>query len=477
MTIGRKLVISVGSMMAVMAVMGITSLNSLKNLNNELITATTQSARRIQLMGLIDAAGSDMLAGMRGMVMFTFGKDRARVEKSKKQFYGAADTWQSALDEVRPLIIREEARQSASRLQAALTEWRSVITEVENAAAKGDPDLAMQTALNKGLPLYEANSREATRFRQIQEENLAAQRAAGASIYSSSRGIALGGLGLALLSGGIILLVVRNTNRTLQVAAGELGQTSAQVASAAGQISSSSQSLAQAASEQAATVEETSASSEEIAAMTRKNSDDSRTAATLMNETNIVVGDANRVLQQMESSMQEINASSDRIAKIIKVIDEIAFQTNILALNAAVEAARAGEAGMGFAVVADEVRNLAQRSAQAAKDTAGMIEDSIGKSSEGRVKLEQVSKAIRAITEKAAHAKTLVDDINAGSAEQARGVEQIASAITQIEKTTQTSAASAEEAASSGEELSSQAMALRGVVDRLELLVGIGNHR
>ena len=477
MTIGRKLVISVGSLVAVMAVTGITSLNSINKLNSELEIATNITARRLELVGAIDTAGSDMLAGMRGIVMFTFGKDPEKVLMCKNQFHTAAELWQKSIDEVRPLIIREDGRRIVNQLQDQLTAWNAMIPEVEAAAAHGDPDAAARIAVTKGLPIYQANTQDSARFREIQNEILAGQRATGASIYSSSRWIALSGLGLALLSGGIILLVVRNTNRTLQAAAGELSQTSAQVASAAGQISSSSQSLAQAASEQAATVEETSASSEEIAAMTRKNSDDSHTAATLMNETNLVVGDANRVLQQMESSMQEINASSDRIAKIIKVIDEIAFQTNILALNAAVEAARAGEAGMGFAVVADEVRNLAQRSAQAAKDTAGMIEDSIGKSAEGRVKLEQVSKAIRAITDKAANAKALVDGINAGSAEQARGVEQIASAITQIEKTTQTSAASAEEAASSGEELSSQAMALRGIVDRLELLVGVGSHR
>jgi methyl-accepting chemotaxis protein len=206
--------------------------------------------------------------------------------------------------------------------------------------------------------------------------------------------------------------------------------------------------------------------------MTRKNADDSKAAADLMVETSRVVEEANRTLVHMEASMQDINASSDKVGKIIKVIDEIAFQTNILALNAAVEAARAGEAGMGFAVVADEVRTLAQRSAQAAKDTAALIEESIGKSSEGRTNLEQVSKAIRAITERATKAKNLVDDVHVGSNEQARGIDQISTAINQMESVTQTSAASAEEAASAAEELSAQAAALTQVVQDLEQLVG-----
>jgi methyl-accepting chemotaxis protein/methyl-accepting chemotaxis protein-1 (serine sensor receptor) len=174
----------------------------------------------------------------------------------------------------------------------------------------------------------------------------------------------------------------------------------------------------------------------------------------------------------MVGSMQEINASSDKIARIIKVIDEIAFQTNILALNAAVEAARAGEAGAGFAVVADEVRNLAQRSAQAAKDTAGLIEESIAKSHDGKAKLELVAQGIHDITATVTQIKSLVDRVHAGSTEQARGIEHIAKSVGDMDQVTQKAAAHAEQSASAGEELSAQALSMTEIVEKLSALVG-----
>ena len=206
--------------------------------------------------------------------------------------------------------------------------------------------------------------------------------------------------------------------------------------------------------------------------MARRNSENSRGAADLVTESQRKIAQTDESLGQMVVAMEEIKNSSGKISKIIKVIDEIAFQTNILALNAAVEAARAGEAGMGFAVVADEVRNLAQRSAQAARDTAALIEESIAKSNDGKIKVDQVAAAIRTMTEEFGKVKTLVDEVNQGSQEQTRGIEQVAKAVAQMQQVTQSTAAGAEEGAAAAEELKAQSGALKAVVARLTAMVG-----
>jgi Methyl-accepting chemotaxis protein (MCP) signalling domain len=273
--------------------------------------------------------------------------------------------------------------------------------------------------------------------------------------------------------GIVVAFIIRNLSNALRQVVSELAEGAGQVASAAGQISSTSQSMAQGASEQAASLEETSASSEEINSMARKNAENSQAANGLVTASQQKFTETNHSLEAMVVAMGDIKASSDKVAKIIKVIDEIAFQTNILALNAAVEAARAGEAGMGFAVVADEVRNLAQRCAQAAKDTAALIEESIVKSNDGKNKVDQVAVAIRAITEESAKVKTLVDEVSLGSTEQTRGIEQVAKALTQMEQVTQQSAANAEESAAAAEELTAQASTLMEVVHQLSSMVGV----
>jgi methyl-accepting chemotaxis protein/methyl-accepting chemotaxis protein-1 (serine sensor receptor) len=279
---------------------------------------------------------------------------------------------------------------------------------------------------------------------------------------------------LAALFTGVLLtyFITRGIARGLNEITLSLGDAARQVAASATQVSSAGQSLAQGASEQAASLEETSSASVEVNAMAGKNAENSKSAADNMAEAGQRVEQANRNLQEMSASMTDINDSSGKISKIIHVIDEIAFQTNILALNAAVEAARAGEAGMGFAVVADEVRNLSQRCAQAARDTTALIEESIAKSKDGQSQLNQVIDAVRSITESASKVKALVDDVEQGSKEQVNGIGQVSNAMVQMEKVTQAIAAQAEESAAAGEELSSQSETLRGIVARLESMVG-----
>jgi methyl-accepting chemotaxis protein/methyl-accepting chemotaxis protein-1 (serine sensor receptor) len=245
-----------------------------------------------------------------------------------------------------------------------------------------------------------------------------------------------------------------------------------QIASAASQVASSSQSLAQGSSQQAASLEETSSTTEEINSMASKNADSSSVMTRMVTNSQSEFVTTNRQLGEMVSAMDEINSSSAKISKIIKVIDEIAFQTNILALNAAVEAARAGEAGMGFAVVADEVRNLAQRCAQAAKDTAELIEDSIGKSGSGKAKVGLVATAIQKITDEFSTIKTLVDQVSSGSKEQTDGIGLIRRSLSQMEQLSQTTAASAEEGAAAAQQLNAQSEALKDIVARLNSMAG-----
>jgi hypothetical protein len=265
--------------------------------------------------------------------------------------------------------------------------------------------------------------------------------------------------------------VVRSISRPIQAIAAGLAVASDQVNAGAAQVAQASQSLARDASAQAASLEETSASSQEISSMARRNAENSEGSSRHMTKTSGAVGNANRRIAEMTGSMNEIKTSSDKISKIIKVIDEIAFQTNILALNAAVEAARAGEAGMGFAVVADEVRNLAQRCAQAAQDTTALIEDSIHRTKDGAARLDQVAKSIGEITGSTTEVSRLVSEVNAGSREQALGIEQITSALTDMEQLTQRTAANAEQSAAASEELSAQSTAMRDSVRQLEALI------
>ena len=276
---------------------------------------------------------------------------------------------------------------------------------------------------------------------------------------------------------GLMKNNINTVVQNLDTALGQVTEAVSQVTSASGEISTGAQNLAEGANEQASSLEEVSSSLEEMSSMTKQNADNSNQAKILATEARSAANSGDSSMKKMAEAIKEIKQSSDNTAKIIKSIDDIAFQTNLLALNAAVEAARAGEAGKGFAVVAEEVRNLAMRSAEAARNTADMIEEAV-KNADGGVKItEEVASALGKIVDRAQKVGDLIAEIAAASNEQAIGIEQVNTAVAQMNQVTQSNAASSEESASAAEELSSQAAELLKMVGEFSLSSKSGGYR
>jgi len=267
-------------------------------------------------------------------------------------------------------------------------------------------------------------------------------------------------------------LSVAHHARTLRGAVNDLAATAEGVEIGSGQVAATSRMLAQGASEQVAAVGEISSAAREAGALATDNVRRTGSAGDLVVRERQEFAGSTVLLDEMVTAMAAIDEAGGRISKINKTIDEIAFQTNILALNAAVEAARAGEAGQGFAVVADEVRSLAQRSALAARETAGLIEAAIARSQAGRAKVAAVAEAIRSLAERSAAVGTLVEEVRAGSGDQHRALDRIGASLGQIEHTSQQTASAAEEGSAAAEELSAQARGLVDVVATLGRMVG-----
>jgi methyl-accepting chemotaxis protein/methyl-accepting chemotaxis protein-1 (serine sensor receptor) len=410
------------------------------------------------------------MGATKGALMRGLQHDHPGIERNVDDFNTYTDGLQNDINHMQAFDPQAETAVALRDIQEALIAERQANANLFESAYAGNMSTAFSIYDNTIKPVETRQKQDAARMLAVQETDLErAETFAEDSVASSRREICLP-LILSWGAGAVLFFGIHRMNRRLRNAVVELAQASEQIAVAAGQVAASSQSLARGASQQSSTIEETSSASTEINSMARRTTENSRASAELVTHSQETFERTNQSLAEMVDAMVGINASSHKISKIIKVIDEIAFQTNILALNAAVEAARAGEAGMGFAVVADEVRNLAQRCAQAARDTADLIEESIDRSDGGRVKVDQVAASIRAATAESSKIKVLVDEINLGSVEQSSGIDQIDRAITQMEQVTQSSAASAEQSAAAAEQLNAQAEAMKQTVEALRAM-------
>jgi methyl-accepting chemotaxis protein len=378
-------------------------------------------------------------------------------------------------------VVEAAARTDAERVmyekvlaaRKAYVNRREAVYVHSRAGRTSEAFALFRAEMEPAYAIYSANLKDMVAF--YEKEGLAAGHRIEDSVLASIRFTVVGvgsALVLALLTGYVI---VRGVNRRLLAASETLESGAAQVANAAAQVSASSQSLANGSSEQAASLEESSASLEEMSSMTKRNAENTRQARELSGQTRASTEAGAGRVHEMHKAMNDIKASSDDIAKIIKTIDEIAFQTNILALNAAVEAARAGEAGAGFSVVAEEVRGLAQRSATAARDTAGKIESAISKSRQGVDIASDVSRSLGDILDKARRMDAVIAEIAEASSEQSQGIGQVNTAIGRMDKVTQANASTAEETAAAAEELNAQSLTLREAVSDLRRLIGGAN--
>jgi methyl-accepting chemotaxis protein len=475
-TIGKKLYTGIGALVVLLLLAGTNALWVASTLRSEIDEATNVGAKRVELAFRVAADAKDVKSSQRKMLVAAYRKDTPKVVESKQDIQNELDSFHKYAGDLRPLLQSEEGRAMLTDMEDRVGKWMPLNAAVEKLLDEDKVEEAARKAHDECAPVI--NNVDTTGEQIVERERKLFQQAVGKTLdsYADSRWVMLAMLVLSVAMGAGVAFIVHSVSGTLGRRAVEMRDGAQQVVSAATQVASSAQSLSRGASEQAASLEETSASMEEMASMTRQNAENSQQAASLMTEVDKRVNESNRALGAMVSSMTSIQESSAKVARIIKTIDEIAFQTNILALNAAVEAARAGEAGMGFAVVADEVRNLAQRSAQAAKDTAALIEESSANAAQGSQTVEQVAGAISAITTSVSKVKGLVDEVSVASRQQAQGIDQVTQALSQMEKVTQTTAATAEESAAASEELNAQAETAMVVVAKIETMVGTATH-
>lgn len=474
MSIRRKLHIALGSGLLLTLVLAGASWWSAGSAQSAIQALVEESSRAEELAMDLALTAEKALSAERAIVVRATLADREGMQSLDAIYRQARVALGEHMAELRrkTAVIPAGRNSTLDEIEAIAGTWDASHRRFWDAARELKVEESAKLMRAELVPLAAGLSGKTAKLFQI--ERKAMQDASNAAGASGQRH-ALATLALALLALSAAIGGFWATNQGMSQLADSLTdmrRMAEEVTQAAGSVSGTSQALASGATRQAASTEETAASATEVKSMAERNSQSARAAAKIVNDSEEKFEQANLSLSRMEETMAGIAASAAKIARIIKVIDDIAFQTNILSLNAAVEAARAGDAGLGFAVVADEVRTLAQRCATAAQETAALINESIARSSEGKLAATEVAGTIRVITEETNSIRSLVEEVSAGSSDQARAIDQISSAIMQIETVTQDSAANAQEAAAASEELTAQSAELRLIAQRITELTG-----
>ncbi len=469
MTIGTKIAMCFTFAVGMTAVLGIFAYTQITAIDEHINTVTAQALPTLKATSGMEAdvqeQRGDVLilsisadAQVRAEQTRTIAQQEEKITKDFATFAGTMHT--------------DQQRSAFQAVEAQHAKWKEMRTRMALLSEQGDVVGATSLYVKEGDAIFDnlvgQISQIATSNQSLAEHEVAL---ADSSVESGKSGI-VWCLVAAVMAAAILgTILIMSINRILKRVAGTLSVGAEQTASAAGQVASSSQALAQGASEQAASLEETSSSLEQMSSMTRKNAETAQQAAALSADAKSAADKGNRAMGKMVEAIADIQKSAAETAKIVKTIDEIAFQTNLLALNAAVEAARAGDAGRGFAVVADEVRNLAIRSAEAAKNTAVLIDQSVQNARGGVTLAGDVAKTLEEINAGCTKVNALISEIAAASAEQSQGIGQVNTAVAEMDKVTQENAANAEESASASEQLASQAVAMSDIVKELTLIV------